>query len=192
MRLTSHFLLAAIAAFVTIAPLSAAQARHSIIEGQVIHVEDGDTVVLLDRLRVQHKIRLADVDAPETCHRKHDPDCSRKPGQPFGEKARIALAGWVKGQEVAAVCRGVVNPGRDDRKVCYIHIGAAGEQSHSLNYALVKSGLAWVETRFAKDQRLIAMGNEARSKRVGLWSAPRPVEPREWRTMCWTNGHCPQ
>lgn len=186
-----EFILAGVAIAATILSTPAAAAP-SIIEGKVVHVEDGDTVVLLDQQKVQHKIRLADVDAPETCHRQHDHDCRRKPGQPFGDKARLALAEWTKGRQVAATCRGVVRAGRDDREVCYLHIGAAGDQASSVNYELVRNGLAWVETRFAKDRRLFALGEEARRQRLGLWSMPHPVEPREWRASCWSNGHCPQ
>lgn len=195
MRITSHLILPAVVALAAISPMSTAQARSSAIttlEGKVIHVEDGDTVTLIDNRHTQHTIRLADIDAPETCHRQRDPSCSRKPGQPFGDAARTALSAWLKGQQVTATCRGVVHPGRDEREVCYIHIGAASGIGQSVNYRLVSDGLAWVEPRFARDPRLIAIGNEARSKRVGLWAKPNPVEPREWRSMCWTNGHCPQ
>lgn len=35
------------------------------IVGRVVGVADGDTVTVLDAQRVQHKIRLAGIDAPE-------------------------------------------------------------------------------------------------------------------------------
>jgi len=49
------------------------------ITGRVVAVHDGDTVTLLDRSNTQHRIRLAQIDAPEIGHGKGDP------GQPFGK-----------------------------------------------------------------------------------------------------------
>ena len=39
------------------------------LEGRVVAVSDGDTVTVLDGTKVQHKIRLSGIDAPEklTC-----------------------------------------------------------------------------------------------------------------------------
>ncbi len=172
--------------------LAGPASRSSTLEGTVVHVEDGDTVILLDAARTQHTIRLADIDAPETCHERHDPTCRRRPGQPFGDKARLALAGIAKGHRATAVCRGAVNPGRDDRQVCVLNVDRAGQAVHSVNYELVRLGLAWVEPRFARDPQLFALGDDARRRRVGLWSMPNPIEPRQWRSQCWTEGRCPQ
>lgn len=55
--------------------------------GRVIRVTDGDTVVILSDRKVQHKIRLQGIDAPET-------------GQPFGNKSKKHLASLVAGKDV--------------------------------------------------------------------------------------------
>ena len=34
--------------------------------GRVVGVNDGDTITILDADKVQHKIRLAGIDAPDT------------------------------------------------------------------------------------------------------------------------------
>lgn len=49
------------------------------LEGRVGGVSDGNTITLLDRAKVQHKIRLAGIDAPEK-------------GQAFGERSRQNLS----------------------------------------------------------------------------------------------------
>src|SRR5258706_2885735 len=64
------------AALNTLAP---AVARSEQIEGIVVSVADGDTITLLDEGKLQHKIRLAGIDAPEK-------------GQAFGNVSRQRLA----------------------------------------------------------------------------------------------------
>lgn len=48
-------------------------------QGRVVGVHDGDTLTLLARGNVEHKIRLQGIDAPE-------------PGQPYGKASRANLA----------------------------------------------------------------------------------------------------
>ena len=45
--------------------LLAFQAHADTLLGKVIHVADGDTITVLDDTNIQHKIRLAGIDAPE-------------------------------------------------------------------------------------------------------------------------------
>jgi endonuclease YncB( thermonuclease family) len=54
---------------------------------RVVGIVDGDTVVVLDDQRVQRKVRLAGIDAPER-------------GQPFGTRAKQKLSALVGGQTV--------------------------------------------------------------------------------------------
>ena len=57
------------------------------IEGRVVAVTDGDTIKVLDPDKVQHKIRLTGIDAPES-------------KQPFGNASRKHLASMVAGKQV--------------------------------------------------------------------------------------------
>src|SRR4249920_735525 len=36
-----------------------------VIEGRVVALSDGDTITVLDSAKVQHKVRIAGIDAPE-------------------------------------------------------------------------------------------------------------------------------
>lgn len=45
--------------------LIAAVATAETIVGRVVGVADGDTITVLNAQKVQHKIRLAGIDAPE-------------------------------------------------------------------------------------------------------------------------------
>jgi hypothetical protein len=49
------------------------------IDGRIVGVADGDTVIILDAAKVQHKIRLDRIDVPEK-------------KQAFGEKAKQHLS----------------------------------------------------------------------------------------------------
>ena len=52
-----------------------------------VGIADGDTVTVLDAQKVQHKIRLAGIDAPEKA-------------QPFGQRSKGALSMLVFGKDV--------------------------------------------------------------------------------------------
>lgn len=58
-----------------------------VITGKVIKVQDGDTITILDGAKNQHRIRLAQIDAPET-------------GQPFTTRSKKALVDKVFGKTV--------------------------------------------------------------------------------------------
>ena len=57
------------------------------ITGRVVGVADGDTVTVLDADKVQHKIRLAGIDAPEKA-------------QAFGTRSKQNLSDLVFGKDV--------------------------------------------------------------------------------------------
>lgn len=73
--------------------------------GQVVRVVDGDTVVALDSGNVQHRIRLAGIDAPE-----------RK--QPFGRKSTDFMKGLlVEVRDAALVLKRAAADGGDLKEV---------------------------------------------------------------------------
>ena len=47
--------------FISISSSSAA----SVLEGTVVKIADGDTITVLDSNKVQHRVRIAGIDAPE-------------------------------------------------------------------------------------------------------------------------------
>ena len=62
--------------------LAALACTAATIEGRVVGVADGDTITVLDANAVQHKIRLAGIDAPEK-------------KQPFGQRSKQSLSDLV-------------------------------------------------------------------------------------------------
>lgn len=145
---------------------SLAHGRVFEIEGRIVAVHDGDTVTLLDGMRVEHRVRLAGMDAPER-------------GQPFGTSARESLARLVHGQRVEAHCH---KRDRFGRQVCNVFV-----EARDVGLEQVRNGLAWWYREYAREQRLEdrasyeAAEGEARSARRGLWGDPNPQPPWAWR-----------
>ncbi len=57
------------------------------LSGRIVRVADGDTITVLDAARVQHRIRLAGIDAPER-------------GQSYGARAKDHMSSLVGGHQV--------------------------------------------------------------------------------------------
>ncbi|MEN9360626.1 MAG: Thermonuclease precursor [Verrucomicrobiota bacterium] len=131
------------------------------IKGTVVRVSDGDTIVVLDAGKTQHKIRLAGIDAPES-------------HQAYGDKAKDSLAGMVAGKEVRVEVAGKDRYGRE--------IGRVFAGALDVNLEQVKTGFAWHYAQYAKDAKDLAEAQEkARAGKLGLWKDKEPVAPWEFR-----------
>ena len=129
------------------------------LAGRVVHVHDGDTLtVLVERREV--RVRLAAIDAPER-------------GQPFATASRRALSARVAGRDVVVDVQGRDGFGRT--------LGVVRVAGADVNREQVRDGWAWVFRRFAHDAALVALEDEARLARRGLWRDPQPVPPWTWR-----------
>ncbi|ELT9905992.1 thermonuclease family protein [Escherichia coli] len=140
----------------------AAAAQGGELRGRVVAVMDGDTLAVLDAGRQEHRIRLAEIDAPEK-------------GQPFGQRSKQSLSGLCFGREAVIEDRGHDRYGRTIGRVSCGGIDTSAEQ--------VRRGMAWVFDRYATDRTLYAIQDEARAARRGLWSEAAPVPPWEWRAQ---------
>ena len=130
--------------------------------GDVIGVADGDTITVLDADKVQHKVRLAEIDAPEKA-------------QAFGNKSKQALSALVHGKQVL-----VVEQGQDKYKRT---IGRIYQSNVDVNAEQVKQGMAWVYRKYSKDKNLLPLEDQAKSQRLGLWIDIDPTPPWEWRKL---------
>ena len=135
------------------------------LHGVVIVVIDGDTVLF----RPDHyspgsraflKVRLADIDAPET-------------GQPFGEASAEALKARVLKRRAQLE---IVATDAYGRK-----LGRLTVDARSVNAELVRRGLAWASTRGADRHGMRALQREAQDERIGLWQDAVPTPPWVWR-----------
>jgi micrococcal nuclease len=125
-----------------------------IITGKVVSIADGDTLTVLDEAKVQHRIRLHDIDAP-------------KKVQPFGTKARESLAAKVFGKTVRVE---VVDVDRYHREVGRIYLG-----DRFIKVEMVRDGFRWRYVRYDKAGEFTDAEREAREHRRGLWADPNAV-----------------
>ena len=130
--------------------------------GRVVHVSDGDTVIVLTAERQEVKVRLHGVDSPES-------------GQPFGQAAKRYTLSLAANQQVNVV---PVDQDRYGRTVGEVIL----PDGTSLNRALVAAGYAWWYQRYApRNADLQALEKTARTERRGLWADADPVPPWSWR-----------
>lgn len=125
-------------------------------------VVDGDTLTVQVPGKPPQKIRLIDIDAPES-------------DQPYGPESRAKLVALIARSDVRIETHGADAYGR---LLGRVFIGDA-----DLNAELVRSGAAWVFRRHSDDPALLALEREARAKKRGLWALPEAerVPPWRWR-----------
>ena len=152
--------------FLVISLLAYSSVQAAVITGTVVRITDGDTVVVLDANKVQYKIRLVGIDAPEK-------------KQAFGKKSKENLSKLVAGKYV------VVEYDKLDRyKRVLGKILLSGED---MNLEQVSSGLAWHYKKYQSEQskadriEYSEAEVDARDARRGLWQDPEPIPPWEYR-----------
>lgn len=132
------------------------------LAGRVVGVHDGDTLTLLDAQKHQTKVRLAEIDTPES-------------KQPYGSRSKQALSDLVFGKAVLVDVQDIDRYGRT--------VGRVSVGSTDVNAALVAAGAAWVYRQYSSDPDLLRLEAEARAAQRGLWALPEAqrTPPWEWR-----------
>lgn len=150
-----------------IALMALALASHAeTITGRVVGIADGDTVTVLDAQKVQHKIRLAGIDAPEKA-------------QPFGNRSKESLSDLAFNKTV------VVETDKRDRYGRAV--GKVLVNGRDVNLIQVERGMAWHYKAYEREQspndRMLYDAAEAgaRAARRGLWRDSEPTPPWDYR-----------
>lgn len=143
--------------FICTAPVAA-----SPINGYVIRVIDGDTLIILADGNSQVKVRLSEIDAPEQ-------------GQAFGQKSKQTLITICAGKEAILRATKKDKYGRTLARVFCDDIDA--------NSTMIGLGMAWVYNQYAKDASLYVLQDTAKADRVGLWVDDNPVPPWVYRAQ---------
>ncbi|MFZ4702871.1 MAG: thermonuclease family protein, partial [Candidatus Methylumidiphilus sp.] len=131
-----------------------------IIRGRVVGVQDGDTLTMLTDSYQQLKIRLAQIDAPES-------------DQDFGQASKQSLASMVFNRTVKVWTETVDANGRI--------VGTVFVDGKDVNREQVKQGMAWAYRQYLHDLSLLAVEGQARSAKTGLWSLRNPMPPWAYR-----------
>jgi endonuclease YncB( thermonuclease family) len=151
------------------APLAA------ILHGQVVAVADGDTITVADGRHRRIKVRLSGIDAPEK-------------NQPYGRESKAHLVSMALGKAVdvewdkrdaygRVIGRVLLAPGN-----C-----PACDKSRDAGLAQIAAGYAWWyrsesrELTHGDKSRYALAENSARARHGGLWAAPSPMPPWDWR-----------
>jgi micrococcal nuclease len=149
-----------IACLLVCAPIQALELRPDPFIATVVNVADGDTVTVRGSDGKTRRIRLAEIDAPETSQR-------------FGHAAGVFLRGLIEGQELQVIPQTLDQYGR---VVAYLAVDGV-----SVNESIVASGFAWQYKRYSSSKRLSQIEASAREERLGLWMDDNPVPPWEFR-----------
>lgn len=126
----------------------------------VVAISDGDTLTVRPDDGEQLRVRVAEIDAPES-------------RQPFGAASKWSLS------DLCFRERAEIRPQKTDRygrTVARVTCRGQDASAHQ-----VRSGMAWVFDRYVTDRSLYRLQDEARAAGRGLWSEPAPVAPWEWR-----------
>jgi endonuclease YncB( thermonuclease family) len=132
------------------------------LQGQVVRVSDGDTLVVRDAQGQQHTIRLAGIDAPEKT-------------QAHGQDAQSHLAQAVLHQAVAVTY--------DKRDKYGRIVGKVLAQGVDINWTQLQAGWAWHYKSYQGEQsaedrvRYSEAERLAREAQKGLWQGHTPPEP---------------
>lgn len=132
-------------------------------KAKVVGISDGDTITVLLEGNTQKKLRLAEVDCPES-------------GQPFGSNAKQFTSEQVFGKQISFIETDTDRYGRTIAKVYY-------DNGKYLSAEIIKAGLGWWYYHFSKDKFLRELEEKARLEKLGLWQDKNNVSPWEYREM---------
>lgn len=136
---------------------------HQKINGLIVRVSDGDTVVLLDEDETQHRVRLDGIDCPEK-------------KQAYGNKATQFVRDKI-GNKNATV---YYNKKDQYGRILGVVVTQEGE---NVNELLLANGLAWHYKHYNDNPIYAQLEQKAKDQRLNIWSEKNPIEPYLFRKM---------
>ena len=127
---------------------------------RIVAVTDGDTATCLTADKQQIKIRMDQIDAPET-------------GQDFGSASKRALSDLIYGKEVELDTK---EQDKYGRTVAEIYV-----DGQNVNKMMVALGMAWAYREYMRDAEYETLETQARRQSQGLWSQPNAIYPSDYR-----------
>jgi micrococcal nuclease len=132
--------------------------------GQVVSIQDGDTLTVLQDGGIATRIRLSGIDAPEKRQAYSNASKQHLSSLAFGKSVRVLVKDKDRyGRTVAEV---ILPDGRN------------------ANQEMVRAGYAWWFRKYApNDKALESLESEACKAKRGLWTDPHAVPPWEYRRV---------
>jgi endonuclease YncB( thermonuclease family) len=124
---------------------------------KVVGISDGDTFTVINRDKLQLKIRIFGIDAPEK-------------KQAYGNKSKKALSDLIYGKDIEIDVQSQEKWGRYVAKV-YTPDGK------DVGLLMLQAGMAWHYTEFDKSASYARAQETAKKNRKGLWADKNPVAP---------------
>ena len=156
MRFFKNFFLAIVLFFIVISQVQAD------FDGKVVKVIDGDTVDILTPKKQKVRVRLLDIDAPES-------------RQAYGNAARKYLASLIAGKNVFV---------KENKKDIYQRtLGTIFLNQININAKMVESGFAWAYRYkgVANNKNMVKLESKAKQNEKGLWKDKHPIAPWDFR-----------
>jgi len=128
-----------------------------------VRIFDGDSFVAMRSNGTEVEIRLFGIDTPE----RH---------QPWSRKSRDALRALIEDTDFTVRTVTIDTYGRT---VAVITL----PDGRQVNSEMVRAGNAWVYRRYTNDAAMLAMEDQAKENKLGLWRLPpaERIPPWEWR-----------
>ena len=156
MRFFKNFFLAIVLFFIVISQVQAD------FNGKVVKVIDGDTVDILTPKKQKVRVRLLDIDAPES-------------RQAYGNAARKYLASLIAGKNVFV---------KENKKDIYQRtLGTIFLNQININAKMVEGGFAWAYRYkgVANNKNMVKLESKAKQNKKGLWKDKHPIAPWDFR-----------
>ena len=128
----------------------------------VVGITDGDTFTVINRDKLQLKVRIIGIDAPEK-------------KQAYGNKSRQTLSDLIFQQQIEIDVQYQEKWGRYAAKV-YLAEG------RDVGLLMLQAGMAWHNVNYDKTPAYAAAEKAARKAKKGLWADAHPVAPWDFRS----------
>lgn len=131
-------------------------------KGKVVKIIDGDTIDVLTPQKQKIRVRLLDIDAPES-------------RQAYGNVSRKHLASLIAGKNVFV---------KENKKDIYHRtLGTIFYNKININAKMVENGYAWAYRHkgIANNKRMVKLESIAKQNKRGLWNDKNPIAPWDFR-----------
>ncbi|OTQ73217.1 nuclease [Gilliamella apicola] len=135
---------------------------HADLNGKIVKVIDGDTVDILTPEKQKIRVRLLDIDAPES-------------RQAYGNASKKYLASLIAGKSVFI---------KENKKDIYQRtLGTIYLEQININAKMVENGFAWAYRYkgVVNNNNMLKLESKAKQNKKGLWKDKHPIAPWEFR-----------